>query len=79
MVDPVAPAFPETLPQRGEVITYDAAAGYGTIRGTDGREWWFHCTSITDGSRQIDVGASGVFSLVPGHSGRWEAVGIVSG
>lgn len=75
----VDPALPETLPQRGEVTAYDAAAGYGTVRGVDGREWWFHCTSIADGSRQIDVGAAGVFSLVTGRSGRWEAAGIVKG
>ncbi|CAB4727275.1 MAG: hypothetical protein F2754_11330 [Actinobacteria bacterium] len=79
MSHPVAPALPEIAPQRGEVVAYDATAGYGTIRGSDGREWWFHCTAIADGSRLIDVGTVGVFSLVPGHSGRWEAVGIVSG
>ena len=77
-MDLAAPALPELAPQRGEVIAYDAAAGYGTIRGSDGLEWWFHCTAIADGSRLIAVGASGVFSLVPGRSGRWEAVGIVS-
>ena len=70
--------LPEIVPQRGEVIAYDAVAGYGTVRGTDGREWWFHCTAIADGSRQIDVGAVGTFTVVPGRSGRWEAVGIVS-
>jgi hypothetical protein len=25
------------------------------------------------------VGAVGTFTVVPGHSGRWEAVGIVAG
>ena len=78
MVDPLAPALPEILPQRGEVIAYDEAAGYGTIRGVDGREWWFHCTAIADGSRQIDVGAVGTFTLVAGRFGRWEAMGIVT-
>jgi cold shock CspA family protein len=77
-VDLAAPALPELALQRGEVVAYDASAGYGTIRGADAREWWFHCTAIADGSRLIAVGASGVFSLVPGRSGRWEAVGIVS-
>ena len=77
-MDLAAPALPELAPQRGEVIAYDVAAGYGTIRGSDGREWWFHCTAIADGSRRIAVGASGVFSLAAGRSGRWEAVGIVS-
>lgn len=75
-MEPVAPSS-MIAPQVGKVVAYDTAAGYGTIRGEDGREWWFHCTALADGSRSIDVGESGVFSVSPGRAGRWEAVGIV--
>ena len=72
-------AVPGGAPRRGEVVDYDPAAGYGTIRDADGDEWWFHCTAIADGTRRIDVGAVGTFTLVAGHRGRWEAVGITKG
>ena len=59
----------------GTVLTYDAAAGYGTVGGAAG-EWFFHCTEIADGSRTIQEGTSVSFGVVPGHMGRHEAVDL---
>ena len=55
---------------------FDEAKGYGIVRAQDGRELFFHCTQIADGSRTIDVGAEVTFEVVPGHQGRWEAAEI---
>lgn len=60
----------------GTVATFDDHRGYGTILAGDGRELFFHCTRLLDGSRSIDVGSSVTFTVVPGHAGRWEAVDI---
>jgi cold shock CspA family protein len=60
----------------GTVVTFDDAAGYGTIQEDDGPPRWFHCTAIADGSRTIEVGARVRFEVVPGHLGRWEAAAI---
>ena len=54
---------------------YDSGAGHGTLR--DGsRRWWFHCTAIADGSREIADGAEVRFSVRPGRRGLWEAACI---
>jgi len=58
---------------RGSVNMFDDAKGYGTVCSDAGSEFFFHCTSIADGSRTIDVGALIEFDLVPGHLGRYEA------
>ena len=71
-------AWPAAGARRGSVVGYDGPAGYGTIRADDGSEWWFHCTSIADGSREIAVGTPAAFCLVPGRSGRWEAAEILA-
>ena len=60
----------------GEVSAFDEHAGYGTVRAGDGRELFFHCTQIADGSRTIDVGAPVRFEVGAGHLGRWEAFGV---
>ena len=61
---------------RGTVADFDEAKGYGTVRADDGRELFFHCTQIADGTRTIPVGATVEFEVVAGHTGRWEATGI---
>ncbi|MCU1379235.1 MAG: hypothetical protein JWN29_2218 [Acidimicrobiales bacterium] len=60
----------------GTVATFDDHRGYGTVRADDGRELFFHCTRIADGTRTIAVGTPVTFELVPGHGGRWEAARI---
>ena len=61
---------------RGTVADFDEHVGIGTVRAEDGRELFFHCTQLTDGSRTIDVGALVRFEIVPGHRGRWEAARV---
>ena len=61
---------------RGTVEDFDEARGYGTVRADDGRQLFFHCTQITDGSRTIAAGTAVEFEVAPGHNGRWEATDI---
>ena len=61
---------------RATVSAFDAHRGYGTLRDDDGREWFFHCTAIAGGGRDIDVDAAVSFVAVPGHLGRWEAADV---
>jgi len=67
--------FPRGV-QSGTVASFDEHAGFGSVRGADGRELFFHCTQIADGSRTIEVGAAVRFEVAPGHLGRWEAYGV---
>jgi cold shock CspA family protein len=57
----------------GTVATFDDHRGYGTVRETDGAEWFFHCTAIADGSRTIAEATPVTFIVVAGRLGRWEA------
>ena len=59
----------------GRVTAFDEARGLGTITGADGRTYPFHCTQITDGTRQIDTGQPVRFDLLP-KLGRYEATAI---
>jgi cold shock CspA family protein len=61
----------------GVVATFDDFKGYGTIRSADGRELFFHCTAIADGTRTIAVGTPVTFGVVPGRRGQWEASGVL--
>ena len=60
----------------GTVVAFDEHRGFGTVRAADGRELFFHCTAITDGSRRIDVGTTIAFTVVAGHRGTWEAAEV---
>lgn len=66
----------DTRPVNGTVVAFDEEKGYGNVRGEDGRELFFHCTQIADGSRTIDVGAAVTYDVVAGHVGQWEATGL---
>jgi hypothetical protein len=57
----------------GRVVGFDAREGLGTVEGTDGVRYPFHCTRIVDGSRDVAVDTPVTFRVVPGHQGRWEA------
>ena len=59
----------------GVVVAFDESKGYGTVRvdDPDGRELFFHCTQIADGSRHVDTGVRVTFDVVAGHRGQWEA------
>jgi cold shock CspA family protein len=60
----------------GLVLEFDDDKGIGTVRGDDGRELFFHCTQIADGTRTIDTGARVTFEVVPGHRGQYQAVAV---
>jgi cold shock CspA family protein len=64
--------------QHGHVEAYDPRRGLGAIKRDDGHRFEFHCTAIADGSRDIPVGATVTFWVVPGHLGQWEAATIRS-
>lgn len=63
----------------GRVVAFDDERGWGTVEGLDGREHWFHCTGIADGTRTIEVGTAVRFRVAPGHLGRWEATNLEPG
>ncbi|HEX7169021.1 MAG TPA: cold shock domain-containing protein [Acidimicrobiales bacterium] len=60
----------------GRVVDWDEHAGFGTIEADDGTSYFFHCTTLADGSRTIDVGTGVTFDVVAGHLGRWEAARV---
>ena len=60
----------------GTVVAFDADKGFGTVRASDGRDLFFHCTQVADGTRTIDVGVTVTFNVTPGHGGRYEAVEV---
>ena len=60
----------------GTVSEFDEAKGYGTVRSAGGRDLFFHCTQIADGTRTIPVGVNVEFEVMPGRNGRWEATDI---
>ena len=60
-------------PLVGDVIEFDEPRGLGVIEYGFGRQLPFHCTAITDGSRQIAVGTVVAFGVAAGRLGRLEA------
>ncbi|MCB1027528.1 MAG: cold shock domain-containing protein [Microthrixaceae bacterium] len=65
--------FPPVGPQRGVVEAFDSHVCLGTIAGDDGARWEFHCTALTDGSREVARGAHVGFVVVRRPGGRFEA------
>ena len=61
---------------RGTVLDFDEDAGMGTIRTEEGRELFFHCTQLVDGSRLVEPGSPVRFDVVAGHLGKWEAARV---
>ena len=61
---------------QGSVAEFDGGKGFGTVRGDDGQDYFFHCTAIADGTRSIEVGTAVEFDVVAGHLGRYEAAGV---
>jgi len=60
----------------GTVAEFDEHRGVGLIEGSEGRQLFFHCTGIADGSRSISVGIEIAFQVVAGHRGQWEATSV---
>jgi hypothetical protein len=59
----------------GQVVAFDAHAGLGDIQDQQGTVWPFHCVSLSDGSRNVDVGTQVTFT-VRFHVKRDEAFDI---
>lgn len=59
----------------GQVVAFDARAGLGDIQDQQGTVWPFHCVSLSDGSRNVDVGTQVTFT-VRFHVKRDEAFDI---
>ena len=68
---------PAAGPRHGRVASFDGTRGLGAVVDDIGASYAFHATAIADGSRTIEVGAAVVFSLSPGHGGRYEARSLV--
>jgi cold shock CspA family protein len=62
--------------RRGAVESFDADAGLGYIVDDRGDRWFFHCTTIADGSRSIDPGTAVGFAVGAGGPGCWEAFAV---
>ncbi len=60
-------------PLVGDVVEFDEPRGLGTIEYGPGERLPFHCTAITDGSRQIAVGTVAAFVVAAGRLGHLEA------
>jgi cold shock CspA family protein len=69
----VGSPVPSARPQHGRVASFDAVRGLGTVEAGDGTSFGFHATAIADGTRRIAEGTAVVFTVCPGHRGRYEA------
>jgi cold shock CspA family protein len=59
----------------GRVESFDSHRGTGIVIDDAGDEYPFHCTAITDGTRDIEPGTRVRFAVTPGL-GRWEAAAL---
>lgn len=59
----------------GRVTQFDVEVGLGEVTADGGEVFSFHCVSIADGSRNIAVGTTVEFELLP-KLGRYEAARI---
>jgi hypothetical protein len=59
----------------GVVTQFDDFVALGEITDSSGRQWPFHCVSIADGTRSIEVGAQVQFETA-WRVARVEAVDI---
>lgn len=57
---------------------FDEQRGLGTVRSPRHGLLSFHCASIADGTRTIEVGVPVAFRLVAGELGRFEARDVQS-
>jgi cold shock CspA family protein len=60
----------------GVVASFDEARGDGRLRDHRGREFYFHCVHIADGTRLIEVGTHVRARRRVGLRGRDEAADV---
>ncbi|MFY9783206.1 MAG: hypothetical protein WAK12_06705 [Acidimicrobiales bacterium] len=58
----------------GAVESFDERRGDGFVLSDKSERFYFHCVSISDGTRQIDVGSRVTATRGVGHVGRDELV-----
>lgn len=63
-------------PRAGVVSAFESERGVGTITGTDGASFFFHCTALVDGSREVEEGREVLFVVRAAH-GRLEATSVL--
>lgn len=59
----------------GKVKWFNSAQGYGYILHIDGREVYFHYTSIADQAKDFAVGYAVTYDLIETRQG-WEAANV---
>ena len=59
------------------VVIFDEARGDGLLRDHRGREFYFHCVHIADGTRHVDAGTPVTARRAVGLRGRDEAFDVV--
>jgi cold shock CspA family protein len=64
---------PTGVPATGTITAFDAAIGIGQVHLDDASVVAFHATSLTDGSRSIEVGTDVTVFVVAGRGGQREA------
>jgi cold shock CspA family protein len=60
----------------GAVETFDEHRGDGIVTSDRGEQLYFHCVSIANGTRQIEVGTLVRARRRVGHVGRDEVVDV---
>jgi hypothetical protein len=60
----------------GVIESFDDRRGDGVMRSDAGERFYFHCVSITDGTRHIESGVRVRAERHVGHVGRDEVVAV---
>lgn len=60
----------------GRIASFDEARGDGLFQTDSGKQLYFHCVVIADGSRTISVGARAKGNRRVGHLGRDELFNV---
>jgi hypothetical protein len=64
------------LTTQGVIEAFDERRGDGVFRSNLGEALYFHCVTIADGTRTIDVGAKADGERAVGHLGRDEIMDV---
>jgi cold shock CspA family protein len=60
----------------GVVESFDDRRGDGVVLSVEGESFYFHCVSISDGTRHVDQGARVSSVRAVGHRGHDEIVSL---
>jgi cold shock CspA family protein len=62
----------------GTVTAFDPESGLGEVADGHGVAYRFHCTTISDGSRHIELGQPVTFLVGAAGPGQWEAIQVTA-